>query len=697
MRVNIILAIFSVFIFAATQAEAGFMDDLVNKTKNKVQQAVEQTVDEQVDNTLNTEKEPSGKQSNPAAVESTNKEAASKLAVGELSGEADTSIKAIALAVVKLAPKIFDLRPERQQKELLLQIFPEEDKIRSDEFYWYKNRDALIEKAKVLAAKAPTTFEVAPWIDNSPKAGYSQQANYVVATIGKYDFKKKAFPVSPVQIQIPWLAAGIKSGVASYRFEGIEQMKENHWVPMGVDDAEKLTKNLGGMNQAYGHFTFTITEVVGLENLEEHPEYSKYKKYLQMGGNKAKTVKDKLRPYFNVTIEGDKVDLYVPTEPVYAINQAIPKSKLEFFITLHLDSKMTSSATGSGDTAKQKQETEPSFSVPAGVSLLQDDELQQALLGNTIIGTTWAVYFGKDYKVETLWQQKPNKAAFSIKGPLVCFEKDIKIATTECIAASLDNKNTVRFYELYGKNQLIAYRTAPGPFPGVAEIREGRIGALLDPKGHIEAADADIIGIKLGMSLAEVDSIIRGHRSDMKKVVYDGHKEQNVNPWAPGWVHVRYESPDKSEVIGVQYEPPTAEDRVTVIWRTLSYDINTGAPKRDAVIQALFDKYGGALPGIPKYPSLEVHSWVNNGGGLRAGTGCRAYFNRLPAPISSIPGPPNYIDTKCGETLTAYVDVTDGYVVGLELYLVNQAKLADTSKANEKARAVKTQKSVPKL
>ena len=693
MRIKSILAILVILILGVAQAEAGFLGDLVNKTKNKVQQAVEQTVDEQADKTLDIEKGPSGEQSDSAAVKSTSQEAASKPAVGEPSGATDTSNRTIALAVVKLAPKIFELRSDRIQKDLLLQIFPGEIKIRTDDFYWHKNRDALIKKAKALAVDAQTTFEVAPWIDNSQKAGYNQIGNYDIASIGKYDFKKKAFPVYPLQIQIPWLAEGIKSSVAGYKFVGIEQMKENHWVPMGVDEAEQFTKSLGGFMLAYGHFIFTITEVVGLENPEELPEYSQYEKYIKVG----KASKDVLRPYFNVTIKGDKVDLYVPTEPLTQQNKPIPKNKLKLFTTLHLDLEMTSSAASvPSDTAKKEKAAKPSFSVPAGIALLQGDDLHQALLGNTVIGTNWAAYFGKDYQVETIWQQKPNKAAFSIKDPLICFDKDSKIATTECIAASLDNKNMIKFYELYGGKQLIPYRIAPGPFPGIAEIRQGRIAALFDPRGYIEAADADVVGIKLGMSLDEVDQIIHKYRGDMKKVVYDGHNNKNIKPWDPGFVHVRYESPDGSEVIGVQYEPPTAGDRVTLIWRTLSYDINNGAPKRDVVIQALYNKYGGTVPGKPKYPSMEVHNWVNNGGGLRAGMNCQVNLNNLPAPIS-MPGPPNYIDTNCGETLTAQVKVRDGYVTELQVYLVNQAKLAEISKANEKAHAVKTQKGVPKL
>ena len=119
----------------------------------------------------------------------------------------------------------------------------EEKKINSDEFYWNKKRKSLIAKAKELAVNAPTTFEVAPWVDNSPHYGYGQQqVNYNVVKIGSYDFKQKAFPVYPFQIMIPWLAAGTHSKVATYQFVGVEHLKENHWVTMDVDAAEKLAK-----------------------------------------------------------------------------------------------------------------------------------------------------------------------------------------------------------------------------------------------------------------------------------------------------------------------------------------------------------------------------------------------------------------------------------------------------------------------
>jgi hypothetical protein len=353
MRVLNILVIAAVFISGVVQAEAGFLDDIIKKTTDKVQQAVEETVDEHVDKTLDIEKISPAEQSFPGTGEP---------AVGGAPGVADTSNRAIALAVVKLAPSFFDLRPELQQKELLLQIFPEEGKIRTNEFYWQKNREALISKAKALAANASTSFQVAPWIDNSPKTGYGQQqANYFVATFGNYDFEKKAFPVYPLQVRVPWLAADMKSNVAGYQIIGIEQMKENHWVPMSIDAAEKLTTSLGGAGtgRAYGHFTYTITEVVGLENLKENPEYPNYEKYLQMGGNKAKMVKDKLRPYFNVVIEGKKIDLYVPKETVYQVQNVIPQNSLKLFTTLYLDSETAASQAAAVSDVMTEKEAAP--------------------------------------------------------------------------------------------------------------------------------------------------------------------------------------------------------------------------------------------------------------------------------------------------------------------------------------------------
>jgi hypothetical protein len=108
MRVQNILVLAAVCIFGVAQAEAGFLDNLVNKTKNKVQQAVEQTVDKQVDKTIDEVKESPGGQSSPEVVAPSNKEVTSKQAVDDLQqSTADTSNRSIALAVVKLAPRFF--------------------------------------------------------------------------------------------------------------------------------------------------------------------------------------------------------------------------------------------------------------------------------------------------------------------------------------------------------------------------------------------------------------------------------------------------------------------------------------------------------------------------------------------------------------------------------------------------------------
>lgn len=529
--------------------------------------------------------------------------------------------------------------------------------LNTDEFKWQKEKGNY--KADILAKskRVQTNFKPAPWIDGKE---FMSPTNYdVAATLGKYDFNQKAFEVTvKLRIRLDPISGG-----GMFLTVGGVDPKTIQWLPMEPDRAEQLVNQMGPYDRTlYGSYIYQIADI----------DYAGWESYNPRA--------------LKATVVIDKIDLFR-----YQGKKGTLKNNFVFVAAL---------SPSPSDTASipQKTSTEkPKYEAPAEVSLLEGAALKKVLIGNTVEGNTWAAYFSEEGTVETLWQHEPGKESFSINGPLICFPKESKIATADCIAVSQDKLGNLQFYELYGDKKLIPYRTAPGPFPGLSQLHIGRIEGLLDPEGYIKAADADVVGIKLGMSLDEVDQIIKKHRDDMLKIQFDGHKEyKNTMPWDSGWVHIRYESPDKKEVIGVQVEPPTAENQVTLVWRSLSYDIKTGAPERDTIVKALYEKYGGKIPGKPKYPSGEVFNWANNGGGLISDTGCSARPNSLPAPLSN-PGPLNYIDARCGETVTAELRVREGYVQHLTIYLVNQARLAQIVKTNETAHVKKTEISNPTL
>jgi peptidoglycan hydrolase-like protein with peptidoglycan-binding domain len=623
-----------------------------------------------------------------------------------------TSDRQMARAVIGLtSPAWLDKQSDYELKSLVRIFYPEENDNITDQFYWHNHKDDLIRKMFAESQGAPTTYTVAPWLDNAySKAMAGGLNNYHVET-GQYDFNRQAIPFYYMPPQIPWMTTHQKYALIGYRLMGVKDKAETLWVKIPPDKAEILyKKNQGGL-RLIGRYTFTLSKVVGLDPTT-HPDYEKYKEDLAKGGQVAQYALEKLKPLALVEIKGRKIDLYLQTKPGNIIHATSPDDFL-YVTTLDISAPEKAAAVEPQAPAKPAG---PQYLVPQGITLLEGDALSDTLLGNTVAGNNWAVYFGKDDRVETFWQRQPNQGAFTVKDPLICFGEGSKIAVRDCIAAGLDEKGMIHFYAYYNKPELTPYPMVKGPFRGPAKLLTGRVASLLDPDGILKVADADILGIKLGMTPAEVDRLVRAHRPDMQKVSYDGHTNQNIKPWDPGYVHVRYEAPDKREVIGVQFEPPTAGDQATLVWRSITYDVNSGAPKAGELIKALFAKYGGDMPDLEKYPGGSLYNWVNNGGGLHPELGCSARPNELwyanlydslqnpeiarwnkvkPAPV--IAGPLNYIDTKCGETVTASVGLDSGYVKSVTVYLVNQANLEAIVKANEKAVMATKGKTIPKF
>ncbi len=329
---------------------AGFLDNLVKKTKETVQKSVEQTVEETVDEKVDKVLSPEDNgNSDPAQVEHTPepdkpedpKTAEESKLTEPAAEEYPTTELAIAKAVVSIAPEIFELRPEYDVKNLLLVFFPEEKEIKTNKFYWYKNKDALIEKAIALSKDAPTSFEVAPWINNAdrePQPGQIVEDRDLELMFGEYDFEKKAIPVYKKLIPVPWFSGGGKYGPAMYRIVGAKPLPDVTWIDMPIDEAEQFYAN-AAYRSLLTSYRYSIKRVVGLDNIEEHPDYDKYAEYIEKGGKTADGIKQKMYPVFDVVIENNTIDLYMPKEKDFKMGGVKPKSDLKQIATLRLEAE----------------------------------------------------------------------------------------------------------------------------------------------------------------------------------------------------------------------------------------------------------------------------------------------------------------------------------------------------------------------
>lgn len=161
------------------------------------------------------------------------------------------------------------------------------------------------------AQSVQTTCVVAPWIDNAsyPAGKTGSRDNNLSVPLSPCDFERQGWKIfhAPGSITIPFLGGGEKH-IMGYRIVGLHPESREVWLPMSPDEAEQH-KTLNGVYQLYGHCTFTVTEVVGVEP-EDHPDYAKNKKYMDMGGNKAATAVERMVPLASIRIEDDEIDLY---------------------------------------------------------------------------------------------------------------------------------------------------------------------------------------------------------------------------------------------------------------------------------------------------------------------------------------------------------------------------------------------------
>ena len=173
-------------------ASAGFFDKLKKTAEDSVSDFTNKAK-ESVSITPESEKTESASPSAPAT-----KTAASG---DKAEVTLPTSQIQMARGVFSAAPEIFESRPQVQLndyafKRIVELFFPEErDNIRN-EFRWRKNKTQYQKKILMESRGAPTTFEVAPWLNNASSSDTSNQPNNLVFYFGRYDFDREAWPVS---------------------------------------------------------------------------------------------------------------------------------------------------------------------------------------------------------------------------------------------------------------------------------------------------------------------------------------------------------------------------------------------------------------------------------------------------------------------------------------------------------------------
>lgn len=146
--------------------------------------------------------------------------------------------------------------------------------------------------------------------------------------------------------------------------------------------------------------------------------------------------------------------------------------------------------------------------------------------------------------------------------------------------------------------------------PNAALSIQGLLASIKDFKAAQASAQAkvkelDVIGIKLGMTLEEAESIIRKHM-DVGRVLegkrlYDGSlKSSRIIPATSGKLFV---SKDEREIIAILDEPPAVSGKVLAAWRRVYIPAGTLLPAE--ALAGLKEKYGD-----PVISSKRVHGNV---------------------------------------------------------------------------------------
>ncbi|MFC7048749.1 hypothetical protein [Emcibacter nanhaiensis] len=317
----------AVFLFVAQpQVQAGIFD----KLKKKAEEIVKDEAEDKAKETVGLgEAEKSSSSSSAQSSSSGGSPATAPATVS--GGKHPTTARIMARAVLSIAPDILEVRPDYDIKSFVKIFYPAENEKLVDEFYWRKNKEKF--KAKMLEESegAPTTFEVAPWIDNqsNPEIDYNKTSNDLIFTVGRYDFDKQAWPVyvpTGNKWPIPWVSSYRKP--VSYEIPAVKEAK-TYWISMPTDKAEQLHKDFNGMGRLYARYRFTISDVIGV-HVEDHPGYEQNKKYMK-GSHKDQVIGN-LVPIGQIAIAGNKLELYATK----SYTTTLSKDDYKFVATLEL-------------------------------------------------------------------------------------------------------------------------------------------------------------------------------------------------------------------------------------------------------------------------------------------------------------------------------------------------------------------------
>ncbi|WP_321396850.1 hypothetical protein [Emcibacter sp.] len=312
---------------AQPQAQAGIFDKLKKKAGEIVKDEAQEAAKDAVGLGEEKQTSPSSSSSKSASAGSS-----AKSEVKVSGGDQPTTAVKMARAVLSIAPDILETRPDHQLKQFVLVFYPEENSKLSSEFYWRKNKVDFTKKMLKESEGAPTTFEVAPWMDNRsfPEGALNNYPNDLMLQVGRYDFDKGAWPVyvpAGDKWIIPWVSRYREP--VGYQVPAVKEAK-TYWIPMSAEKAEKLDQTFFGSYKLYAQYRFTVAGVAGVHP-EEHPDYEQNKKYMK--GKYKDQVLDKLVPFGQISIEGNKLDLYVKAV------KGIPKSKDDFQFVTSLELK----------------------------------------------------------------------------------------------------------------------------------------------------------------------------------------------------------------------------------------------------------------------------------------------------------------------------------------------------------------------
>ncbi|PHZ85248.1 hypothetical protein [Paremcibacter congregatus] len=311
MRQMLFYCIITAILFLPTQVTEAAAQSLFDGLKKKAENLVTQKKKE----LTKTKKVPP---------ESTAKEAASsspKKASVINGEEMPTSARKTVGAVLNMAPKILETRPDNRLKDIVRVFYPEEKEIFSNEFAWRKRKAALLANILEEAKGTPTTFDVAPWLDNRASTAPHMNKQYDLRVIvGRYDFDREAWPIHvPVAkaVMLPWGVS--RKHTLGYTIYNIPDKKATYWLSMPPSKAEEINNAMAGTVQFLGAYSFRITGVRGVTP-EDHPDYDKYKKYM-VGKHKDQVV-ETLVPQAQVELVDDAIALYVNTGDYNSRNRA---------------------------------------------------------------------------------------------------------------------------------------------------------------------------------------------------------------------------------------------------------------------------------------------------------------------------------------------------------------------------------------